>query len=75
MEQLYLMAEIENFYPLTPFLRSGLENWLIKHPSRNSLDILEWAPRDSKVIMKIVYFDNFLASHAYRYEKHYTNKH
>ena len=54
MEQLYLMSEIENFYPLSAFLRTGLENWIIHHKSPNTMDVLQWAPRDSKVITKYI---------------------
>jgi len=53
MEQLYLMSEIENFYPLSAFLRTGLENWIIHHKSPNTMDVLQWAPRDSKVFEKM----------------------
>ena len=54
MEQLYLMSEIENFYPLSAFLRTGLENWINHHKSPNTMDVLQWAPRDSKVITKYI---------------------
>ena len=54
MEQLYLMSEIENFYSLSAFLRTGLENWIIHHKSPNTMDVLQWAPRDSKVITKYI---------------------
>ena len=50
LEQLWLMSEIENFYPLSAFMKSGLEKWLIKNSHEiNPLDVLLWAPRDSKV--------------------------
>ena len=48
------MSEIENFYPLSAFLRTGLENWIIHHKSPNTMDVLQWAPRDSKVITQNV---------------------
>ena len=50
LEQLWLMSEIENFYPLGAYMKSGLEKWLIKNGHRiNPVDILLWAPRDSPV--------------------------
>ena len=51
LEQLWLMSEIENFYPLSAFMKSGLEKWLIKNSKENlnPEDVLLWAPRDSKV--------------------------
>ena len=49
MELLHLFSEIETFYPLSPFLISGLENWILKSPHRSTLNVLEWAPRESKV--------------------------
>lgn len=49
MELLFVMSEVVNFYPLPNFLIDGLENWLLKHPKVNYKDVLEWAPRDSKV--------------------------
>lgn len=49
MELLFVMSEVENFYPLPHFLIDGLENWLLKHPKVDYKDVLEWAPKDSKV--------------------------
>ena len=45
------MSEIEIFYPLSAFMKSGLEKWLIKNSKENlnPEDVLLWAPRDSKV--------------------------
>ena len=66
MEQLYLMSEIENFYPLSAFLRAGLENWIIHHKSPNNMDILQWAPRDSKVLLKCIHFISLTKNNLFR---------
>ena len=53
LELLYLFSEVETFYPLSPFLVSGLENWILKSPHQSPQNVLEWAPRESKVIWKL----------------------
>ena len=72
MEQLYLMSEIENFYPLSAFLRTGLENWIIHHKSPNTMDVLQWAPRDSKVITKYIKVHIFWEGHKILQNLHLT---
>ena len=49
VELLHWMAEVENFYPLNAWLRSGLERWIIRSQHQQAENILEWVPRDSEV--------------------------
>ena len=63
LEQLYLLTEIETVYRVNQQLLSGLERWIIRESeekfrqtrdekliSEIALDILEWAPMESKVL-------------------------
>lgn len=62
MEQFYLLKEIGNFYHVSPHLLSHLQKWLIEKSNeilkdydgssvvqQLALDILEWAPLETKV--------------------------
>ena len=75
LEQLYLLTEIETVYRVNQQLLSGLERWIIRESeeklrqtrdekliSEIALDILEWAPVESKVLSQIIsfLFTNFI---------------
>lgn len=70
MEQFYLLKEVDNFYHVSPRLLGQLQRWLVDKSNQifqdhdanqevqeAALDMLEWAPKQSKVgfLIKIIY--------------------